>query len=167
MRTSLPPEALSAEDTVRAYKDLAKIERAFRSVKTIDLHVRPIYHRLADRVRAHVFLCLLAYYIEWHMRKALAPLLFDEDDPQAAAALRGSVVKPAVRSPRAKRKAATQRTAEGQPVHSFRTLLADLATLAKTTVQPRAKGVPAFDRLTTPTPLQQQAFDRLGVPITP
>jgi len=166
IRTSVPTEALSACDTVRAYKDLARVERAFRSLKTLDLHVRPIYHRLADRVRAHVFLCLLAYYVEWHLRKALAPLLFDEDDPAAAAALRRSIVKPARRSERALAKAASQRTPEGGPVHSFRTLIADLATLAKTTVQPHAAGVPAFDRLTTPTPLQQQVFDRLGVRLT-
>jgi hypothetical protein len=166
IRTSVPSDTLTASDTVRAYKDLARVERAFRSLKTLDLHVRPIYHRLADRVRAHVFLCLLAYYVEWHMRKALAPLLFDEDDPAAAAALRGSIVKPARRSERALSKAESKRTPEDLPVHSFRTLLADLATLAKTTVQPRVSGVPAFDRLTTPTPLQQQVFEHLGVRLT-
>jgi hypothetical protein len=167
IRTSVAPDRLGASDTVRAYKDLARVERAFRSLKTIDLHVRPLYHRLADRVRAHVFLCLLAYYVEWHMRKRLAPLLFDEDDPTAAAEQRASIVAPATRSPNAQRKAHTQRTADDQPVHSFRTLLADLATLTKNTVQPRAEGIPAFERLTLPTPLHQRAFQLLGVALTP
>jgi hypothetical protein len=167
IRTSLPAEALCAEGTVRAYKDLARVERAFRSLKTIDLHIRPIYHRLADRVRAHVFLCLLAYYVEWHMRRALAPILFDEDDPAGAEAERVSIVRPATRSPSAQAKARTQRTADGRPVHSFRTLLSDLATVTKTTIQPRIEGAPAFERLTRPSPLQQRAFDLLGVPLTP
>jgi hypothetical protein len=167
IRTSVPSQALGAADAVRAYKDLARVERAFRSLKTIDLHIRPIYHRLADRVRAHVFLCLLAYYVEWHMRKALAPILFDEDDPAAAAERRASIVAPAQRSPSAQRKAQVLRTPDDQPVHSFRTLLADLATLTKNTVQPRTEGLPPFERLTLPTPLQQRAFDLLGVALTP
>jgi len=166
LRTSVDADRLPTAEVVRSYKRLATIERAFRSLKTVDLKVRPIHHRKADRVRAHVFLCMLAYYVEWHMRRALAPILFDDDDPAAGEAERRSVVAPAQRSPRAKAKALTKRTAEGAPVHSFRTLLADLATLAKTTVQPRGSGVPAFDRLTTPTPLQQQIFDRLGVRLT-
>ena len=167
IRTSLAPETLGAEDTVRAYKDLARVERAFRSHKTLDLHIRPIFHRLPDRVRAHVFLCMLAYYVEWHMRRALAPLLFDDDDPAAARAARSSIVRPATRSPRAKAKAFTKRTADGLPVHSFRTLLADLATLSKHTVQPRAPAVPPFERLTLPTPPQRRAFELLGIPLAP
>jgi hypothetical protein len=167
IRTSLSPEALCAEDTVRAYKDLARVERAFRSHKTLDLHIRPIFHRLPDRVRAHVFLCMLAYYVEWHMRRALAPLLFDEDDPAAARAARPSIVRPATRSPRAKAKALTKRTADGLPVHSFRTLLADLATLSKHTLQPRAPGVPTFERLTLPTAPQRRALELLGIPLAP
>jgi hypothetical protein len=164
LRTSVPKEVLGAEDTVRAYKDLAKVERAFRCLKTVDLHVRPIHHRLVPRVRAHVFLCMLAYYVEWHMRRAWAPLLFAEDDPQGAAQRRGSPVKPARRSASAEAKALTQKTSEGETVHRFRGLLEHLATLTKNTIQP-AGGLPSFDRLTVPTPLQQKAFDLLEIPI--
>ena len=164
LRTSVPAEVLGARDTVRAYKDLAKVERAFRCLKTVDLHVRPIHHRLEERVRAHVFLCMLAYYVEWHMRKALAPLLFAEDDPAGAAARRGSPVKPAVPSASAEQKARTKKTPAGETVHRFRGLLAQLATLTKNTIQP-AGNLPAFDRLTVPTPLQQKTFDLLGVSI--
>jgi transposase len=161
IRTSLGPET-TAEDTVLAYKRLAQIERAFRSIKTVDLKVRPIYHRLADRVRAHVFLCMLAFYVEWHMRRALAPLLFDDDDKNAAGEKRTSVVAKAQRSDRALRKASTKTTGDGTPVHSFRTLLADLATIAKNTVLPRG-GAPSFDMLTTPTALQRHALELLAV----
>jgi len=164
LRTSVPKEVLGAEDTVRAYKDLAKVERAFRCLKTVDLHVRPIHHRLVPRVRAHVFLCMLAYYVEWHMRRAWAPLLFSEDDPQGAAQRRGSPVKPARRSASAEAKALTRKTSEGETVHRFRGLLEHLATLTKNTIQP-AGGLPSFDRLTVPTPLQQKAFDLLGLQI--
>ena len=163
IRTSVDAARLSAPETVRSYKQLAAIERAFRSLKTVDLHVRPIHHRKADRVRAHVFLCLLAYYVEWHMRQALKPLLFDDDDPAAAEAARASIVAPAQRSPRAKAKAATKRTAEGRPVHSFQTLLADLATLTQNQVRPLGVNGPMLHILTTPTPLQQRAFELLGV----
>ena len=164
LRTSVPKEVLGAEDTVRAYKDLAKVERAFRCLTTVDLHVRPIHHRLVPRVRAHVFLCVLAYYVEWHMRRAWAPLLFAEDDPQGAAERRGSPVKPARRSENAEAKALTKKTSEGETVHRFRGLLAHLATLTKNTIQP-AGDLPPFDRLTVPTPLQQKAFDLLGLQI--
>lgn len=164
IRTNVPTGGMLASETVRAYKRLAEVERTFRSLKTVDLHVRPIHHRTADRVRAHVFLCLLAYYVEWHMRQALKPLLFDDDDPAAAAALRASVVAPAQRSPRAKAKAATKRTEDGWPVHSFQTLLADLATLTQNQVRPLGADGVTLDILTTPTPLQQRAFELLGVP---
>jgi hypothetical protein len=163
IRTSVAVARLPADEAVRAYKRLATIERAFRSLKTVDLKVRPIHHRKADRVRAHVFLCMLAYYVEWHMRAALQPILFDDDDRAAGEARRRSVVAPARRSPRAEAKAATKQTADGLPVHSFRTLLADLATLTKNRVQPKAAGSPAFEMLATPTPVQQRAFDLLGV----
>ena len=164
LRTSVPKDVLGAEDTVRAYKDLAKVERAFRCLKTVDLHLRPIHHRLVPRVRVHVFLCMLAYYVEWHMRQALAPLLFAEDDPQGAAERRGSPVKPARRSASTEAKALTKKTSEGETVHRFRGLLEHLATLTKNTIQPKGD-LPAFDRLTVPTPLQQKAFDLLGLPI--
>ncbi len=131
VRTSVQKAALDTEETVRAYKDLSHVEEAFRSYKTIDLKVRPIYHYLADRVRAHVFLCMLAYCVEWHMRQALAPLLFDDDDKASAEAQRDSIVTPAKPSPSAQDKARTLRTEDDFPVHSFQTLLADLATIAK------------------------------------
>jgi len=162
LRTSVPAEVMDAAGTVRAYKGLAAVERAFRCLKTVDLHVRPIYHRLDSRVRAHVLLCMLAYYVEWHMRQALAPLLFAEDDPAGAARRRGSPVEPATRSESAERKAATQRRSGDQPVHHFRGLLDHLATLTKNTVQPQA-GLPTFDQLTVPTPLQKQALELLEV----
>jgi transposase len=114
IRTSVPAEEMAAEETVRAYKGLAVVERAFRSLKSVDLKVSPIYHRLDIRVEAHVFLCMLAYYVEWHMRQALAPILFDDDDQETARARRRSVVAPAERSPQAQRKAQTKRTAQGR-----------------------------------------------------
>ena len=163
VRTSLPADTLKAEQTVRAYKGLAVAERAFRSLKTVDLKVRPIHHRLAERVRAHVLLCTLAYYVEWHMRQALAPLLFDDDDKPAGEARRLSVVAPAQRSARAARKAATQETAEERPVHSFQTLLADLATLAKNRVRFAESNAATMTIYTQPTPLQQHALALLQV----
>jgi hypothetical protein len=162
LRTSVPKQVLGAEETVRAYKDLAKVERAFRCLKTVDLHVRPIHHRLEERVRAHVFLCMLAYYVEWHMRRAWAPLLFAEDDPEGAAKRRGSPVKPARRSASAEAKALKKKTPAGETVHRFRGLLDHLATLTKNTIQPEGD-LPSFDQLSVPTPLQQKAFDLLGV----
>jgi hypothetical protein len=164
LRTSVSKEMLGTEETVRAYKDLAKVERAFRCMKTVDLQIRPIHHRLVPRVRAHVFLCLLAYYVEWHMRRAWAPLLFAEDDPADAATRRGSPVQPATRSASAEAKASAKQTPEGETVHRFRGLLEHLATLTKNTIQP-AGDLPSFDQLTVPTPLQQKAFDLLGVSI--
>lgn len=162
IRTSVASGVLPAVETVRAYKSLSVVERAFRSLKRVDLKIRPIYHRLADRVKAHVFLCMLAYYVEWHMRRALAPMLFDDDDKATAEALRSSVVAPAQRSPRALGKAHSKQTEDGTPVHSFQTLLEDLATIAKNRVQPKRAPTPtSFDVLTTPTPLQQRALELL------
>jgi len=163
IRTSLPVETLSAEKAVAAYKSLSTVERAFGSLKTIDLKVRPIHHRRARRVRGHVLLCMLAYYLAWHMRRKLAPLLFDEDDPAAAAALRPSPVAPAQRSPTARRKAASKRTADGLPVHSFQTLLADLATLTRNQVATGTDKSITFTAYAAPTPVQQRAFDLLAV----
>ena len=147
VRSNVEPEQFDAAQTVRAYKDLAKVERAFRSLKTVDLKVRPIHHRRADRVRAHVLLCMLAYYVEWHMRQALKPLLFDDHDPAAAEQQRASVVQKAKRSPAARAKAARKRTDDDLPVHSFRTLLADLGTLTANTMQV-ADGDATFTLLT-------------------
>jgi hypothetical protein len=163
IRTSVPQAELSAEEAVRSYKRLSRIERAFRCLKTMDLKVRPIHHRLARRVRAHVLICMLAYYVEWHMRRALAPLLFEDHDKPTADRLRRSVVAPAQRSPKALRKARTKRTEDGSPVHSFHTLLEDLASVAKTHIKPRGLDLDPFVKISNPTSLQQKAFDLLGV----
>jgi transposase len=163
IRTSVAASMLDDSKTVKAYKSLSQVEQAFRCYKTIDLKVRPIYHRLAHRVRSHVFLCLLAYYVEWQMRERLAPLLFEEEellDPEAEV----SVVVPVKSQTPARRKASTKRTSEHFPVQSFRTLLTNLSTIAKNRVQPKLGGVSvSFDKLTIPTPLQQKALDLLGV----
>jgi hypothetical protein len=166
IRTSVAADRVPTAEAVRSYKRLATIERAFRSLKTVDLKVRPIHHRKADRVRAHVFLCMLAYYVEWHMRRALAPILFDDDDKATGEALRRSVVAPAQRSPRAKAKALTKRTEEGEPVHSFQSLLRHLRTIVKDRMRLKSDAAIEFDKLTTPTPLQQRAFDLLGISLT-
>ena len=149
--------------TVRAYKGLSVVERAFRSLKTVDLKVRPIYHYAGARVRAHVFLCMLAYYVEWHMRQRLKPLLFDDEEPDVAEAARPSVVAPAEVSPSAQDKARRKRTASGEPVHSFRTLLDDLATVANNRVVAPLADAKPFDLITRPTALQRKAFKLLGV----
>ncbi len=162
IRTNLTAELMSSHDVVRSYKQLSGVERAFRSLKTVDLHVRPIHHRLADRVRAHVFLCMLAYYVEWHMRQKLAPLLFDDHDKAGAEARRSSIVAPARRSAAAEKKAHTKRTEAGLTVHSFHSLLADLATLTLNRIQPNHDSLPSFDKLTRPTPTQTRVFQLLG-----
>ena len=165
IRTNVSPEVFSSEQAVRNYKSLSGVERAFRSLKTVDLHVRPIHHREPDRVRAHIFLCMLAYYVEWHMRQDLAPLLFDDDDKAAAEQARTSVVAPAQRSASAQQKASSRRTPDDLPVHSFQTLLSDLATIVANRVQPKDAAIPAFDIITTPTAVQQRALDLLRVSI--
>ena len=162
VRSNVEPEQFDAAQTVRAYKDLSKVERAFRSLKSVDLKVRPLHHRRADRVRAHVLLCMLAYYVEWHMRQALAPLLFDDHDPAAAEQRRTSIVAPARRSPAALAKAGRKRTDDDLPVHSFRTLLTDLGTLVVNTMQVAGDGS-TFTLQTEPTPFQQRCFELLGV----
>ncbi len=163
VRTTVLAEKLEAEDVVSTYKSLSHVEQAFRSYKSVDLKVRPIHHRLAGRVKAHVFLCMLAYYVEWHMRQALAPILFDDDDREAAKARRGSVVAPAQRSPSAKRKAKRKRTDDNYPVHSFQTLLTDLATISKDRIKPNLPDAPQFDKVTVPTRMQRRALDLLRV----
>jgi hypothetical protein len=164
LRTSVPAETLDAAAVVSTYKSLALVERAFRSMKTVVLDVRPIHHRLAGRVRAHVFLCMLAYYVVWHMRERLAPLLFDDHDKENARKGRSSPVAPAKVSAAAKAKAASRKTADGLPVHSFRTLLQDLGTLTRNTV--RLGDAPPATMLAKPTPLQQAVFDKLEVQLT-
>ena len=165
IRTSVPAAQLSAKDAVLWYKRLSHVERAFRSLKTVDLNVRPIGHFKEERVRAHVLLCMLAYYVEWHMRRALAPLLFDDDDKAAGEALRTSVVAPAQVSPNAKAKARTHRTEDGKPVHSFQSLLRDLRTVVTNRIQLKTASA-VFDRITLPTALQRRALDLLGVSLT-
>ena len=163
IRTSVSAQQLDAGATVAAYKSLANVERAFRSMKTVDQHVRPVFHYNAQRVRAHVFLCMLAYYVEWHMRARLKPMLFDDEHLDAASASRASPVVKAVRSAHARAKDASKTADDGLPVHSFRTLLQDLGTLAynvtHTPLNPEVKIVIT----TRPTPLQAKAFELLGL----
>ncbi len=166
IRTSLPKEVIGAEDTVSAYKNLAQVERAFRSMKTADLEIRPIRHWLPDRVRAHVFLCMLAYYVEWHMRRKLAPMLFDDEDKEAALASRSSPVAKAPRSDKAKAKDAGKTAEDGQPVHSFRTLMTDLGTLCLNEVAAATNPNYTLTMTTRPTPIQQKALELLGAPLT-
>jgi hypothetical protein len=163
IRTSLPVEAFDDAATVHSYKSLAFVERAFRCIKTVDLQVRPVYHRLADRVRAHVFLCMLAYYLEWHMRQRLAPMLFDDTDKEAAEASRASVVAQARRSPAAVQKQTTGLTPDGLAVHSFQSLLADLATIARNTITTAITPNYPLTILTRPTTIQHKAFQLLDL----
>ena len=158
IRSSVAKASLSSQELVRSYKLLAGVERAFKTMKSVDLQVRPVHHRLADRVRSHIFLCMLAYYVRWHLERAWAPLLFkDESKPVAE-----DVVAPARRSADAITKARRQRLPDGTPAHSFRSLLTELATLTKNTVRiPGSQA--AFEKLANPTALQNRAFQLLGL----
>jgi hypothetical protein len=162
LRTSVEASDLGSSEVVASYKALANVERAFRAFST-DLDIRPIRHRTEDRVRAHVFLRMLSYYITWHMQARLAPVLFTDDDKPAARAARPSPVAPAARSPKALAKAAAKRTDDDLPVHSFGSLLTDLATICLNTIAPADPALPGFRLVTTPTPLQRRALDLLGV----
>jgi hypothetical protein len=162
LRTTVTDGDLESGEVVSSYKALAQVERAFRAFNT-DLDIRPIRHRTEERVRAHVFLRMLSYYITWHMHDRLAPLLFTDHDKPAAQAARRSPVAPAARSPQALAKAAAKRTDGGLPVHSLTSLLADLATICLNQIQPADPALPGFRLATTPTPLQRQALDLLGV----
>src|SRR5258708_6500358 len=163
VRTNVKAELLDSSSVVGAYKGLSNVERAFRSLKTVDIEIRPIHHRRGRRVRAHVLLCMLAYYLEWHMRQALKPILFDDHDKPAADAARGSIVAKAVRSEAAKRKVNARRTDDDLPVHSFQSLIADLATFTRNTM---AMGDSSATFLLYPklTPTQERAFRLLDVP---
>lgn len=163
VRTNVEAELLDSSSVVRAYKSLSNVERAFRSLKTIDIEIRPIHHRLCHRVRAHVLLCMLAYYLEYHMRQALKPILFDDHDKQAAEAARTSIVAKAVRSEAAMQKVKTHRTDDDLPVHSFQSLLADLATFTRNTMamDDSSSTFLLYPKL---TPVQQRAFQLLDVP---
>jgi Transposase DDE domain len=162
LRTSVSAGDLDSGEVVSSYKALAHVERAFRAFNT-DLDIRPIRHRTETRVRAHVFLRMLSYYITWHMQACLAPILFTDDDKPAAQASRPSPVAPAARSPRALAKAAAKHTEGNLPVHSFDSLLTDLATICLNQIQPADPALPAFRLVTTPTPLQRHALDLLSV----
>ena len=163
VRTNLPKKLLDDAATVGAYKSLARVERAFRSLKTVDIHLRPIFHWTTPRVRAHVLLCMLAYHVEHHIRARLAPMLYDETDHEAAAALRASIVAKAERSEAARRKQTTGLTDDGLPVHSFQSLLADLATYARIQATTALNDKYVFTLHTRPTPIQQRAFELLAV----
>jgi len=162
IRSSVDKKQMNSEQVVETYKSLAKVERAFRCMKTVDLSLRPIYHRNEDRIRSHVFICMLAYYVEWHMREQLRPLLFADDDQESAAAARESIVAPAQRSKSAKRKDSRRRTDDDYPVQSFHDVLADLGTLCRNRIR-----IPEFDsefeKLTAATPYQQHVLDLLQV----
>lgn len=163
IRTSVNAQQLDAAAAVAAYKSLSNVERAFRSMKTVDMHVRPVFHYNAQRVRAHVFLCMLAYYVEWHMRERLKPVLFDDEYLDEASAGRASPVVKAVRSEHAKTKDASKLADDGLPLHSFRTLLQDLATLAYNVTSTALNREAKIVLTTRPTPLQQKAFSLLGL----
>ena len=161
VRTSEPTERLGSEDTVRSYKHLTLVEWLFRCLKGIDLLVRPLRHRLEDRVRAHIFLCVLAYYVQWHMHTALAPLLFYDEQVYDDRRARDPVL-PARASESAEAKKSARLTPEGFPIHSFETLLENLATRSRNTCILKADPTsPSFYKYTNPTPLQQRAFELL------
>jgi len=154
LRTSVTDNELGSGEVVRSYKQLKHVERAFRTFKGPELRIRPIHHRLEDRVRAHVFMCMLAYYLTWHLRQAWTPLLFKDESPPA----QPDPVAKAVRSRSAQRKAQTKRTTTGQVAHSYKSLLAELATLTRNTIRlPHTTA--AFNKLATPTPTQTRALE--------
>jgi len=161
IRTSVPAQQMEAADCVRNYKSLATVERAFRSLKTIDLKVRPIHHRLAERVRSHIFLCMLAYYVEWHMREAWRPLMFADTDQEAKATR--DPVAPATRSTAALAKVARHTLDDDTPAHSFATLMAELATIVRNTCRTpfAVESAHTFDILTSPNTKQQRALELL------
>jgi hypothetical protein len=161
IRTSVAADQLDTPEVVQAYKQLANVERDFRSLKTIDLELRPIWHRLADRVRAHALVCMLACYLAWHLRHALAPLCFTDEQPPP----RPDPVAPAQRSVAAQRKASRHRLDDGSPAHSFRTLLDHLGTLARDEVVFTDPAGATIHKLTSPTPTQRRAFELVGAPI--
>jgi hypothetical protein len=166
IRTSVGAETLSAEEAVKAYKELTHVETAFRLLKTVDLEIRPVYHVLEDRVRAHALICMLAYYVEWHMRRDLAPLLFSEEDPEARQKTRKTIVSPTYATPVAQVKKGRKLTSDGYPVQDFRGVLKNLATLTRQIVQPGIPKLPTFRRTTPATPYQQRIFEllHLGAP---
>jgi len=160
VRTSVPKEVLTAEKAVLTYKQLSKVERAFRTLKSVDLQVRPIYHYLEGRVKAHMFLCMLAYYVEWHLRQAWTELLYTDEE----GSVRSSPVTPVQPSPSGRVKKAKAHGKDGLPLQSFRGLLKSLSTLAKSQIRLGDKG-PLYTRTTKPTPLQARAFALIGIEV--
>jgi transposase len=163
VRTSVPAEAMMPAETVQAYKDLDRVERAFRNLKSVDLEIHPIRHWMPDRVRAHVFLCMLAYHVEWHLRQALAPLLFHDTEIAAARAERASPVRKAEPSPSAQAKKATRRNSDGQPIMAFADLMDHLGTLTRNVLAAPFRGSPSLILYASLTPLQEAAFERLDI----
>ena len=163
IRTSLEKSEMTSEKTVGAYKSLSSVERAFRSLKTVDLEIGPIYHRMTDRVKSHVFLCMLAYYVEWQMKQKLAPLLFAEEDREGASAERKDIVSPSVPSKATSKKAALHKTEEGLSIQTFGGLIEDLGTLVKNVMQAGEDTAARFSMLTQCTSFQKKAFELLGV----
>jgi transposase len=161
LRTTIGGDEMEASDVVCAYKDLANVERDFRHIKVDDIDLRPIHHRLEARVRSHVFICMLAAYLVWHLREALAPLTFTDEEPP----MRDNPVAPAIRSTGAKAKAARKRNGSGSDVRSFRALLDHLATLTRNTMTMTTGTTVTFEMLATPTPIQRQVFELLGNPV--
>jgi transposase len=166
IRTNLPADAMTDPQVVASYKSLSQVERAFRSIKTVDLEIRPIYHWLEDRVRAHVLLCMLAYHVEWHMRAALGPMLYEDDEKETLLAERSNPVAKAPRSDKARAKQASHRTADGLPVHSFQSLIADLGTICLNTFLTALSPDHPITIATRPTPIQAKAFELMGIPPT-
>lgn len=163
LRTSVADDQFSSEQVVESYKQLSTVEQAFRFIKTIDLKIRPIHHRTEERVRAHVFMCMLAYYVEWHMRESLAPLLFQDCDKESAKASRMSIVAPAKRSEQAQEKARKKVTQDGYPVQSFSTMLQCLSSITSNQIKPNMPKLPVFEKTTQPNSLQQRALDLLQI----
>ena len=156
-------EEMKSEDLVNAYKKLTEVERAFRTLKSIDLRLRPIYHREEEMVRAHLFLCMIAYYVEWHMREALAPMLFIDEHKEQVRERRTSPVEPMIKSGEAQRKAEEKTDAEGHPLHSFQTLMEHLRGVVRNRIEPGIKGIPAFVKVTVPDAVQRRALELLGL----
>jgi len=164
IRTSVPKEKLSAEDVVSSYKRLSLAERAFRTLKGMDLKIRPIHHRIDDRVRAHIFICMLSYYLEWHLRDAWKSLLFDDEHPGGHQ--KGSPVLTALRSESALKKVSTKKLPDGSPVHSFNTLISKLAMVVLNDARiPAIAKIPPFSIITKPDPVQKKAMDLVGLDI--
>jgi transposase len=164
IRTSVQASEMSEQAVVKSYKSLSKVEQAFRCCKSIDLKVRPIYHYLEKRVKAHVFVCMLAYYVEWHLRELLAPLLFQDEEKEWQEQENYCMVTASKRSAKALDKARKKRTEDGLPVHSFQTLLADLSTITMNWIQPKDYDENClFEKITKPTVLQEKVFELLGI----